>query len=643
MARVLQRRNGYQRRPQAAEGAARECRSRRKGLVLAMLVATGLAAAPGACGGAHSDTPQVPSALPSVEAATANADNTADDHESCVRQRTEAGGPQRMTGALTSSTVVLGDWSGQTLAFVADVDDRSFHVVDVDTRTVLSTTALEGVPGQLLLLADGRLLVALRYRSQLQVFEPGANVTAVFERRCTVSTAPEPVALAVTPKDEAVLVLSGWGHSLISYAASTLAERFRVDLPRDPRAVVVSDDGATAFIAHAVGNEASAVDLNAKERHGIPLGTLGDYQVKELRKEIQQRLQTVGPNPSPQDIAKLVAEAFETLSNRFGNDNSTAQGYAIVKTQRPKGRLLLPYVFVQSGGRYSQTTYRFGQDHGQTHVPTVAVIDQATRYPLPGSLRMDYHRRYYRHSSGEEDEFCFLPRAAVMDPLTNSLLVACMGIDTVIAFDGASAQPVSAEKRRWRVGTGPTGIAVDTTEKRAVVWSQFSRTLNIIPLAGPTLEQHEGDDEKKVRRVELPATRQPQLGLSARLGRSLFYASYNSRISADGRACASCHPDGRDDGMVWGTPEGPRRTIMLAGRLTGTAPYSWDGTNRNLKEQMATIFKRLGAVGGLRGIQLKALLAYVRTLRPPPTTSAAETSAARGKDLFHQLRGLGGQ
>ena len=46
------------------------------------------------------------------------------------------------------------------------------------------------------------------------------------------------------------------------------------------------------------------------------------------------------------------------------------------------------------------------------------------------------------------------------------------------------------------------------------------------------------------------------------------------RISADGRVCASCHPDGREDGVAWVTPEGPRQTPMLAGRLgKGEARY----------------------------------------------------------------------
>ncbi len=34
-------------------------------------------------------------------------------------------------------------------------------------------------------------------------------------------------------------------------------------------------------------------------------------------------------------------------------------------------------------------------------------------------------------------------------------------IDEVVAYDAASADPQSAERRRWSLGTGPTGIAIE--------------------------------------------------------------------------------------------------------------------------------------------------------------------------------------
>ena len=41
-------------------------------------------------------------------------------------------------------------------------------------------------------------------------------------------------------------------------------------------------------------------------------------------------------------------------------------------------------------------------------------------------------------------------------------------------------------------------------------------------------------------------------------GRALFRVTDDGRLSRDGRACASCHPDGRDDALTWSTPDGPR-------------------------------------------------------------------------------------
>jgi len=46
----------------------------------------------------------------------------------------------------------------------------------------------------------------------------------------------------------------------------------------------------------------------------------------------------------------------------------------------------------------------------------------------------------------------------------------------------------------------------------------------------------------------------------------------------DGMSCASCHPEGADDGHVWIDPsDGARRTQTLLGGLAGTHPYHWAG------------------------------------------------------------------
>jgi cytochrome c peroxidase len=147
-------------------------------------------------------------------------------------------------------------------------------------------------------------------------------------------------------------------------------------------------------------------------------------------------------------------------------------------------------------------------------------------------------------------------------------------------------------------------------------------------------------DEKKnppplVVHFDLAALKNPP-SAELQLGRLLFHNANDSRIAHDGRACASCHPDGRDDSITWATPLGPRRTMFLAGRVTGTAPYSWVGAEKSLHEHLATTFDRLSGQG-LRSLELDAIVAYITTLAPPNSdviSTEDPKKVARGKEIF---------
>ncbi|MGH7293439.1 MAG: hypothetical protein ACRELB_00830, partial [Polyangiaceae bacterium] len=123
------------------------------------------------------------------------------------------------------------------------------------------------------------------------------------------------------------------------------------------------------------------------------------------------------------------------------------------------------------------------------------------------------------------------------------------------------------------------------------------------------------------------------------LGRVLFHRSGDTRISSDGRACASCHPDGRDDGLTWATPDGPRQTPTLAGRLAGTAPYGWNGARSTVKQHVTSTVKRLGGTG-LDDASMDALVAYCMHMDAAPRATepavAIEQASlvTEGQELF---------
>jgi len=192
--------------------------------------------------------------------------------------------------------VALATLGGTTIAYAADEDDGAIHAIDVDAARELSATALDGRPSQLMFLKDGRLAVLLRDTSQIEVLEPGADARAPLEKRCLVDTALEPVGLAATPDDATVVVSSGWGRALAAFDARTLAKQYEVALGREPRSVVVSDDGKLAYVSHAVGAQATKVDLAA-----------GDHKVTLINTQLHVN-QTVTVQIAPHKPTKLIRD-----------------------------------------------------------------------------------------------------------------------------------------------------------------------------------------------------------------------------------------------------------------------------------------------------------------------------------------------
>src|SRR5262249_7129493 len=148
----------------------------------------------------------------------------------------------------------------------------------------------------------------------------------------------------------------------------------------------------------------------------------------------------------------VVAARGKDNKPRRRTDLPTCQSFALAKST---GRLFLPEVMVDPGETPKPTPGGYGGDADgpATEAPTVAGVDTATGTPIPATMR---------RQDGDERarQPCLLPRAAVVDERSRALFVACQGIDSVVAYDATSPIPGRAEMARWRVGGGPTGIAL---------------------------------------------------------------------------------------------------------------------------------------------------------------------------------------
>lgn len=121
------------------------------------------------------------------------------------------------------------------------------------------------------------------------------------------------------------------------------------------------------------------------------------------------------------------------------------------------------------------------------------------------------------------------------------------------------------------------------------------------------------------------------------------------RPTAADLACASCHPEGRDDGHVWrfGDIEGvshpgQRRTMSLAGGVSSRAPFHWGGEFPTGAALVQSTFEHRMGGRELGTAEIDRLFHWLDRLRPVVTTTGADAATLeRGRASF-EARGCAG-
>jgi hypothetical protein len=117
-------------------------------------------------------------------------------------------------------------------------------------------------------------------------------------------------------------------------------------------------------------------------------------------------------------------------------------------------------------------------------------------------------------------------------------------------------------------------------------------------------------------------------------GHDLFHLD-----AKNGIACASCHPEGGDDGRVWSfVAQGPRRTQPLDAGIAGTAPFHWRGDMVDFATLVHEVRDRRMGGAKLSDERVAALSDWVLAIpRPNPERAAVDAQASDGAQLFAAL------
>ena len=466
-------------------------------------------------------------------------------------------------------------------AAVSDPDRDQVLVADLDAMTIVSTIALArgDEPGRIVEDGAGRLHVALRGGRGVAVLDPSAQTVLGRLPVCV-----HPRGLAYDAAYDAIHVACAGGE-LVSYTASEGAPLRKVRLQRDLRDVVV--DGNRLLVSRF-----RAAELLVVESNGSVSATL----------KPPTGASTPPGLPPSASSGRIAAVAWRTIASPDGGALMVYQllGAALVQTS-PGG------YGGRCGGIISTAVSVLRVDGATStveNIPAVLPIDIATN-PIRAVAVASA-----AWTPGFPTNPLLGPYAVVTPPVPSTshprIAVGCSTGGPIPPGPPPPNENLAYEAgpqgRVVAIGYGPgEQIVLQTREPATLVMGE--RTL-VLP----------GRSRKHT-------------------GHELFHLG-----TLGGLACASCHPEGHEDGQVWNFAGlGPRRTQSISGGISGTEPFHWSGDMTTFSALAHDVFKSRMSGPVTTSDHVESLFRWIDKI-PNMEPPAAEDPAAveRGRALFNQ-------
>jgi DNA-binding beta-propeller fold protein YncE/mono/diheme cytochrome c family protein len=469
-------------------------------------------------------------------------------------------------------------------ALVIDADSGELVRVNADGD---AAARLAVGPGSSQLVFDAAAKVAYvanRDADEITVVSVGdESLTAT----STISTHAEPYGVALTPDASMLLVTTVADQRLTAYATADGTKLWDVDIGPEPRGVAISADGERAVVTFLNTGAVARIDLD------------GHAEPKVAFTALNRAVAATSTNIEG-DVGRGFARAAFAASY-LGNDIAVVAHQTSTPKQTNAG-------FEDTGSYGGGGRFAAPITHNITFI-----ADRTTGAATAGRVaqaQVGLHQ----------------PRALAYDGARDVLYAAGYGSDDILALSDASKPSVSLA---WRQSLsadnscGPNGLDV-AADGTLLVYCSLSRSISTF--AG-------GANEAPTAFTASLTT--SRLSDAEQRGRTLFRSGNNETLSSFGAmACASCHPEGRADGLSWRIGGHELQTPLLVGRLEGTHPFKWDGGDATLDVSLRNTVTRLGGTG-ISAEQAEDLRAFLTTLPRPRKPSVTDTDAvARGKVLF---------
>lgn len=558
---------------------------------------------------------------------------------------------------------------------VASSDYASVYAVNTEAGTVAryaprGSTAVDqvevGAEPTRIARAGERVFVTLRAERAVAVLaETPAGLQVVDQ----VEVGAEPYGVVASEDGSKVYVAVSHAHRVVELDAKSLAELRSWNVPKEPRYVALHPSGEALYVGSGNGEALlTRIDLTedaptSGEVAGEPIAIPDVFRFDENFEQVRLTPRITG------DLA-ISPDGLEVVVPVIYVDNVTPVGAPEEGEEVP----------VQDG--YGSVTEGVGRFN-----PAVAVVPVGQVGEVTGQIEAVFiSGNRIDDEAGDVIRIRSYPSSVTVSPDNTTYLITVQGSQTVsvvgaLPFDtnngfrGGFDEPAMAdaapgfegsftpvleagfaERPKALVHTeglfGPSGV-VFLEEGDAYVHSTFDRKVANLDY-GVVFEDVRTNGLNGFDDISFASTvsLSPELGdlgdmpQDAARGREFFFGSTNRSMVASGAgvSCASCHFEGRNDGLTWSFVSGDRQTPSLAGPVSLTAPVTWTSDVDSVAtEAQLTTELRMGGHSddfnpNVAAPDYAAIAAYVEWTRhvDVPDKGANTDAVARGRVLFER-------
>lgn len=473
----------------------------------------------------------------------------------------------------------------------------------------------------------------------------------------TIDLVEPPSGLAVAPDGSLLLITCAAPQSELVFVDVRQGRIVdRLPLGYGACAPVISPDGSTAYVCCRFDNQVAVVDLEARKL-AATINVAREPIVAALAGPNREVLLVGNHLPKGRieplfrgDLASVVSvidrRSLRVEEIRLPHGSNGVRGLAVT----PDGR----HAFVAHLlSNFEMTPIRV--DGGWINTNVVSVIDTAARKRVstvgldtffaaagnPAEALVTPDGRTLCVSLSGVHQLCLLDVEALVNDRSN-IWTPMMGVWPIYPALG------SMPWRRVKLpGLGPRGLAI--AGNRVYAAEYFTDTLAVVDLArlAPADEtppysavNDRGDDSTAVSSLALGP---PPKWTARRRGEQLFHDAF--LCAQQWQSCASCHPEGRVDGLNWdllndgeGNPKNTKSMLLSH----ETPPAMAEGVRMSAEEAVRSGIKHV-LFSEPKEEDAEAIDEYLKSLRPLPSPHLVggdlSPAAQRGKELFFGAAG----